>query len=258
MSETVASFFSPNSNRSQNYMNFWENTSKQKPPRSHNNGMGLTSTGIHKFRNDVVILHRDPNLCVSMDDGTILFALTKLSLISHENLLRFVGVVLDGPERCVLTDEATRGSLFRFLASKEVDLTLDFKISLLLDVVSGMHYVHRSTLEYHGRLTSKYFFLDAKFTCKIGQYWSNTLRVSRINDTDNVIDTEDILWMAPEVLRGNSISNKSDIYSFGIILQEILLRSKPYAANEPRFEISEIKKLVSACDTSFRPFLPGF
>ena len=64
--------------------------------------------------------------------------------------------------------------------------------------------------------------------------------------------------MAPEALRGNSVSNKSDIYSFGIILQEILLRSKPYAANEPELEISEIKKLVSAYDTSFRPSLPGF
>ena len=97
-------------------------------------------------------------------------------------------------------------------------------------------------------------FLDAKFTCKIGWCWSNTMSVSSMYNAD----TEDALWMAPEVLRGNSVSNKSDMYSFGIIMQEVLLCSKPYAANEPQLETSDITKLVSAHGTSFRPSIPGF
>ena len=72
------------------------------------------------------------------------------------------------------------------------------------------------------------------------------------------IATEDALWKTPEVLRGNSVSNKSDLYSFGIIMQEVLLCSKPYAANEPQLETSDITKLVSAHGTSFRPSIPGF
>ena len=220
--------------------------------------MGLNPHGIHKCRNNIVILHPDASLCVSKDYPTILTALTKLSFIYHENLLRFVGVVLDGPERCVLTEAAFRGSLYRFLESRNVDLTIDFKISLLLDLVNGMHYVHRSVLEYHGRLTSKCCFLDAKFTCKIAQYWSNMLSVSSIYNANTAIDTEDTLWMAPEVLRGNSASNKGDMFSFGIILQEVLLRDKPYAANEPQRDPSDITKLVSAYGTLFRPAIPGF
>ena len=238
-------------------MDAWGNTSKQKQLHSWKTKTGENPTGMYKYRNETVSLHPDPNLCVGMDDSTILSALTKLSLISHENLLRFVGVVLDGPGRCVLTDEATRGSLNEFLESKEVDLTLDFKISLLLDLVSGVDYVHRSTLKHHGRLTSKCCFLDAKFACKIGRYWSNTLSVSSMSNAD-VIATEDALWMAPEVLRDNSVSNKSDMYSFGIILQEVLLRSKPYAGNEPQLDTNDITKLVSAHGASFRPSLPGF
>ena len=257
MDKTAESFENNNSNRNQNYMDVWQNASKQKLQQSRKNKIGQTPSTMYKCRDEIISLHPDPSLCVGMDDPTILSTLAKLSLISHENLLRFVGVVLDGPERCVLTEDVNRGSLHELLETREVDLTLDFKISLLLDVVSGMHYVHRSTLEYHGRLTSKCCFLDAKFTCKIGRYWSNTLSVSSMSNAD-VTDTYDALWMAPEVLRDNSVSNKSDMYSFGIILQEVLLRSKPYAANGTQLDTNDIIKLVSAHGTSFRPSLPGF
>ena len=234
------------------------NTFKQQTGHRRKNDTALKPTGMNKCRNKIVILHPDPILCVGMDDRTILAALTKLTLISHENLLSFVGVISDGPERCVLTGEATRCSLYEFLESREMDLTLDLKTSLLLDVASGMHYVHRSALEHHGKLTSKCCFLDAKFTCKIGRYWSSTLSASSLYSTHNFMETEDALWVAPEVLRDNSFNSKNDVYSFGIIMQEVLLRSKPYAANEPQLEVSDITKLVSAYGTPFRPFIPGF
>ena len=225
---------------------------------SRKNEIGRRYREIYKHGNKNVNLHPSTSLCIGMDRPNILSALTNLSFISHENILRFVGIVLDGPERCVLTDEASRGSLNELLDSQEVDLTQDIKISFLLDVVSGMHYLHQSVLGYHGRLTSNCCFLDSKLTCKIGHYWSNVLS-NPAHCATNVADTQVALWLAPEVLRGNPASNKSDVYSFGIIMQEVLLRSKPYAANEPCVEPSKIVELVSALDgSSFRPSLPGF
>ena len=220
--ETDETVDNPTSKHSQTYMDAWGNTSKQKTLHSWKTKTVEKPKGMYEYRNEIVSVHPDPNLCVGMDDSTILSALTKLSLISHENLLRFVGVVLDGPIRCVLTDKPSRGSINEFLQRKDLDLTLDFKISLLLDVVSGMHYVHHSALGHHGQLTSKCCFLDAKFTCKIGRYWTNSLSVSSIHNANIAITQEDALWMAPEVLRDNSVSNKSDMYSFGIIMQEVL------------------------------------
>ena len=84
------------------------------------------------------------------------------------------------------------------------------------------------------------------------------LSVSNVYSADDVINRDDVLWMAPEVLRDNLVSNKSDLYSFGIIMQEILLRSKPYAANEPQLEATDIAKRVSASGNSYRPAIPGF
>ena len=100
-----------------------------------------------------------------------------------------------------------------------------------------MHYVHHSALEHPGRLTSKCCFLDTKFTCKIGRYWLNSLSVLATHNTD-IINSDGALWIAPEVLRGNFVTGKSDIYSFGIMIQEVLLRGKPYAANKCRRQMT--------------------
>ena len=109
---------------------FWGYASKKKHQNSQKTKTGQKTHGIYKYRSEVVSLHPDLKLCVSMDDPAVLSGLTKLSLMSHENL-RFIGVVSDGPERFVLTDESHRGSLYDFLESKEVDLTLDFKVIYL-------------------------------------------------------------------------------------------------------------------------------
>ena len=213
----------------------------------------------YNVRNQVAQLHAHTNLCVHMHDSETLPALTNLSSLSHENIVKFVGLVLDGPVRCILTDVTSRGSLYDLLGSGYMELTLDFKVALMLDVVNGMDYLHRSALGYHGQLTSKCCFLDSKFTCKIGSYWLKALMTPSTYNVYNTEDTNDLLWMAPEVLRSqDGINNKCDVYSFGIMVQEILLLSKPYAANDPCLLPSEIIKLVSDKRNHCRPVIPGF
>ena len=224
------------------------------------NEIGQRKHNVCVYRDQAVFLHVCMDLCVDMNDSDILSALTKLSSISHENILKFVGLALDGPERCVLTDVMSRGSLYGLLGSNDMELTLDFKIALLLDVVDGMHYLHRSIVEYHGLLSSTCCFLDSKFTCKIGNFWLNELSASPAPSVYSIGDTEDRLWMAPEVLRSEGVlNNKCDIYSFGIMVQEVLLQRKPYAANDPVLQASEIIKLVSdkTKEPPFRPAIPG-
>ena len=213
----------------------------------------------YNLRNQLIQLHIDMNLCVNVQDSEILPALSKLSSVSHENIMKFVGLVLDGPVRCVLTDVTTRGSLYDLLGGGDLELTLDFKVALMLDVVNGMDYLHRSALGYHGQLTSKYCFLDSKFTCKIGSYWLKALLAPSAHNLYITEDSDDVLWMAPEVLRSQEgINSKCDVYSFGIMVQEILLLSKPYAANDPCLLPSEIINLVANKERQCRPVIPGF
>ena len=204
-----------------------------------------------RYKNQNVHAHPQPNLCIGMSDSHVTLALMKLISLSHENVLKFVGVIIDCPDKCVLTNLAPKGTLYELLGSGEMQLTQDFKASLLLDVVNGINYLHRSTIGCLGNFSSKYCFLDSKFTCKIGNYWSRLL----IDSSQYVEKVEDKLWMAPEILRHGRISPQSDIYSFGIITQEVLLQSKPYAANEPCLDASDIVKRVCEIGPLYRPHI---
>ena len=233
--------------------NYITKTNTQQNPVPHNAECGK-QMDIRKYKNQNVHAHLEPSLCIGMNDSNITFALSNLISLSHDNVVKFVGVILDCPAKCVLTNVASRGSLYALIESGEMELTQDFKISLLLDVAKGMNYVHRSPIGSHGLLSSKCCFLDSKFTCKIGNYWS-TLLVNRAECVKNI---EDKLWMAPEVLRHASITPKIDVYSFGIITQEVLLHSKPYSANQPPLGASEVVRLVSEGGPFYRPKITGF
>ena len=244
------------------------NDSKQPCTHANKTIDGKTSGGgqneikqepqaLYHFKGQAVHLHRDSNLCVRMGDSDIMSALYKLSSISHENILTFVGLIRDDP-KCVLTEETTWGSLYDLLGNYGMRLTQDFKVAFLFDVVSGMNYLHNSDVGYHGHLSSKWCYLDSKFTCKIGNYWLTTLSNSLYQSACDTDDPENMLWMAPEVLHSqNDISKKCDVYSFGIMIQEIMLQSKPYANNDPPLHPREIIKQVSDDEQQLRPVMLG-
>ena len=115
-----------------------------------------------------------------------------------------------------------------------------FKFSLLNDTMKGIVFIHNSALKSHGRLTSNNCLIDGRFTVKIGDLGLTTMRPSttslvvRSTEQQSVTHLQAfhaLLWRAPEHLRTQMPSNgtaKGDIYSFGILLQQIILRAGPY------------------------------
>ncbi|PIK54965.1 membrane guanylyl cyclase, partial [Apostichopus japonicus] len=96
----------------------------------------------------------------------------------------------------------------------------------------GMHYIHSSMIRSHGNLKSSNCVVDNRFVLKVTDFGLNTVR-----QPDHPLDkeTEDSyryyhkrLWTAPELLRLPEIPSggtpKGDVYSLGIIIQEIMLR----------------------------------
>uniref|UniRef100_A0A667WMY9 guanylate cyclase n=1 Tax=Myripristis murdjan TaxID=586833 RepID=A0A667WMY9_9TELE len=127
-----------------------------------------------------------------------------------------------------------------------IKLDWTFKYSLMLDIVKGMDYLHRSPLHSHGHLSSSNCVVDSRFVLKVTDYG-----VSHLRRTPPNIETLDpsseqwttLLWRAPELLRNNmppSGTQRGDVYSFGIIVQEVVYRCAfKYALLPPFTEIVE-------------------
>lgn len=171
--------------------------------------------------------------------------------IRHENLNPFMGYFHDRGVFAMVTEFCSRGSLEDLLQNEDVKLDWMFKSSLLLDLIKGMKYLHHRGV-CHGRLKSRNCVVDGRFVLKVTDYgYNEVLQSQRFPYTEP--KAEDLLWTAPEILRtsypGQAGTPEGDVYSFSIIMQEVVLRGPPFfmlhlAAEEI---IQRIKKPPPLC-----------
>ena len=94
----------------------------------------------------------------------------------------------------------------------------------------GMAYLHASPLHCHGNLNSKKCVVSSHWVLMVSEFDHGILPPADLTPISTDADhKEGLLWTAPERLRGEEgVSKKGDIYSFAIILQEILYQAQPF------------------------------
>uniref|UniRef100_A0A0N5B6W5 guanylate cyclase n=1 Tax=Strongyloides papillosus TaxID=174720 RepID=A0A0N5B6W5_STREA len=166
--------------------------------------------------------------------------LSKLLSWEHDNINKFYGMSLDAKLPLSLWKYCKRGSLFDILQSDNSIFDAFFLVSLIKDLVEGLHFIHNSFLHYHGRLTSKNCLISDRWQLKISDFNLFSYRSCQ------KMKTKDKFWTAPEILRNDNLtgSQEGDIYSFAIICSEILTKKFPYDYNNRKESVEEIIYLV--------------
>ncbi|XP_014866137.1 PREDICTED: retinal guanylyl cyclase 2-like isoform X1 [Poecilia mexicana] len=182
---------------------------------------------------------------------------TKMKDLRNENVNPFLGFFLDCFMFAVVTEHCSRGSLQDLLRNEDVKLDWMFKSSLLLDLIKGMKYLHHREFP-HGRLKSRNCVVDGRFVLKITDYGFNELLESQKASFEEP-PPEELFWTAPEFLRDHTNfrkgTYKGDIYSFSIILQEVVVRGPPYCMLDlpPEEIIRKVKKPPPMCRPTVAP-----
>uniref|UniRef100_A0A3Q1GI92 Guanylate cyclase n=1 Tax=Acanthochromis polyacanthus TaxID=80966 RepID=A0A3Q1GI92_9TELE len=177
--------------------------------------------------------------------------------LRNENVNPFLGFFLDCSMFAVVTEHCSRGSLEDLLRNEDVKLDWMFKSSLVLDLIKGMKYLHHRDFP-HGRLKSRNCVVDGRFVLKITDYGFNELLETQKAPLEEP-PPEDLFWTAPEFLRDLAISRKGtykgDVYSFSIILQEVVVRGPPYCmlGLPPEEIIRKVKKPPPMCRPTVAP-----
>ncbi|XP_046575991.1 retinal guanylyl cyclase 2-like [Haliotis rubra] len=165
----------------------------------------------------------------------------------HENLNPCVGLLVDPVKSSLVMEYCSRGSLEDVIHNEDIKLDWDFKLSLLSDLVRGLRYIHGSPLRCHGNLKSRNCVIDSRWQLRITDYGlPGFFTALKQNRTD--LEPYDLLWTSPEHLRDPTLmtkgNEKADIFSLGIIMQEVALRSEPYSSTglTPEAIIAKVKK----------------
>ncbi|XP_013875392.1 retinal guanylyl cyclase 2 [Austrofundulus limnaeus] len=182
---------------------------------------------------------------------------TKMKDLRNENVNPFLGFFLDCSMFAVVTEHCSRGSLQDLLRNEDVKLDWMFKSSLLLDLIKGMKYLHHREFP-HGRLKSRNCVVDGRFVLKITDHGFNELLETQKAPFEEPLP-EDLFWTAPEFLRDlpnhHKGTYKGDVYSFAIILQEVVVRGPPYCmlGLPPEEIIRKVKKPPPMCRPTVAP-----
>ncbi|XP_014488988.1 PREDICTED: atrial natriuretic peptide receptor 1-like [Dinoponera quadriceps] len=190
-------------------------------------------TGLYK--NSKVAIKELPRNKVEIS-RPLLLELKRMKDLQHDHLVRFYGACLEPPVCCLLTEYCPKGSLQDILENDQIKLDHVFKRSLIHDIVRGMAYLHTSEVKSHGNLKSSNCVVDSRFVLKIADFGLHELRRSSATETD--MDKNSYaywrkqLWTAPELLRMERRppegTQKGDVYSFAIIVHEIVMRQGPF------------------------------
>jgi len=175
-----------------------------------------------------------------------------MEMCRHPNIVLLMGYYETGATLMLVTELCEVGCLFSFyhsnsrLKSKKDHLKRVYDVSC--DMAKGMMYLHQQDPPIiHRDLKSPNILIDGKWTAKIADFG-----MSRIQDqTQTMTKCGSPLWVAPEILRGERFGLPVDVFSFSIIVWEVLVWSEPY----PNLGTKDVLKGVAR--TNLRNAVPA-
>ena len=170
----------------------------------------------NKLSNELILeFHRECNLMRDM---------------RHPNIVLFMGSASDPPKLFMVLELCELGSVMNVYNNtpKPTPPSIHDRktLGLAYGIVSGGAYLHMHTpVIIHRDLKSENILIDKNWVPKITDFGQSRFK----DNTRTMTSGGSPLWTAPEVIRGEKYSEKADVFSFAIILWEIMNWKMPYA-----------------------------
>lgn len=189
-----------------------------------------------------------------------------LSQLKHRNVLRFFGaacftrsdceqlsIPFDSEEMTLLalvTEYCKRGNLRQVLCTPEMDtLPLEVKLEIALGIARGMLYLHANGI-IHRDLKPENLLVTWAWEIKIADFGISTFRPKHEQMLTKAVGTP--IYMAPEVMTGGQYTQSADVYSFAIVLVQVVSTVEPYSESS-----LSTGQLLFAIEEGLRPKIPA-
>ncbi|KAH9770868.1 Integrin-linked protein kinase family [Citrus sinensis] len=152
--------------------------------------------------------------------------LALLQKIRHPNVVQFLGAVTQSTPMMIVTEYLPKGDLRAYLKQKGA-LKPTLAVKFALDIARGMNYLHENRPEaiIHRDLEPSNILRDDSGHLKVADFGlSKLLKFANTVKEDRPVTCEETSWRyaAPEVYKNEEYDTKVDVFSFALILQEVL------------------------------------
>lgn len=141
--------------------------------------------------------------------------------LHHPNIVQFLGLCLHETGIYLVTEYVEHGDLFDLITFGDVDMTWAEKNKIALQIAQACHYLHSKNI-IHRDLKSLNVLVGDGFKVKLCDLGLAAVLESR---RTTICGTNQ--WMAPEVMIGEPYDFKADVFSFGIVLTELITNKPP-------------------------------
>lgn len=189
-----------------------------------------------------------------------------ISGIQHKNLVKLLGCSIEGPESLLVYEYVRNKSLDQFLFDKTKSRTLNWKqrFEIILGTAEGLAYLHGGSQVriIHRDIKSSNVLLDDNLNPKIADFGLvRCFGADKSHLSTGIAGT--MGYMAPEYLIRGQLTDKADVYSFGVLVLEILggKRCNAFVENsgsllQTVWRLYRSNRLVDAVDPCLRDEFP--
>lgn len=150
--------------------------------------------------------------------------------LRHPNIVELLGVCVDPQNMCIVTEFLNKQSLEEQLEAKfklGKKFSKQRSMKWAIEIANGLNWLHHKGI-IHRDLKSANIMLDENYKAKIGDFGLSHVKKGNPNLGGFYGACGTPCYMAPEVLSKQSYNTKADVFSFGIVLCELVVGRYPY------------------------------